>query len=520
MGTYISEETGGAETEVCNPGHGPVAGLSVQGTDDIQECLTSRVRSPDGEKRQSKVTGRRKQQRQRAFISQEMDSFLDADLCLLSGKRPREDEEVPGENPRTPVTEIRTHLAGLQPDVPGSPVTGVDGGGLSVPAPAKAQGAVHTLGSGQRPRPTPLLAHALSRGSGGQHLPHEPPAGNCELTPLGLKTVSPPVPVHVEADDRTVTASAGRPEVNKATGTRGQRPRSPDLEADSARPISELTGATSPASESRNGHEQTLTEWHPRSPGNAPGGRAERPWESAGLSLSQGLGPAGPSPAPAENPAHSCTVLEGLLFPAEYYVRTTRHMSQRQRKVALEAVIQSHLGVKKKGNKNKNRQAAKNVKLSDEESNRRARRTCDPCPGPPSSRSPSHRRFSVTEVLAPAEPAGGDFSARALMPPSGRRHRARRKAVPTSPLSHELLPAGITSGANGTRDGVAMCRDRNEKAAIHGKKRVPGKSGCGCCDRGGSERLPCAWHFLNVQVLTEASRTPPWGGLLLSSPDG
>ncbi|XP_019368334.1 PREDICTED: partner and localizer of BRCA2 isoform X1 [Gavialis gangeticus] len=46
----------------------------------------------------------------------------------------------------------------------------------------------------------------------------------------------------------------------------------------------------------------------------------------------------------AESALSSCTVVEGLLFPVEYYVRTTRRMSNCQRKVDLEAVILSQLG--------------------------------------------------------------------------------------------------------------------------------------------------------------------------------
>ncbi|KAM4631915.1 partner and localizer of BRCA2 [Discoglossus pictus] len=49
------------------------------------------------------------------------------------------------------------------------------------------------------------------------------------------------------------------------------------------------------------------------------------------------------------NPLSSCTLVEGLLFPVEYYVRTTRRMSSCQRKVDLDAVIQSHLGSSRRG---------------------------------------------------------------------------------------------------------------------------------------------------------------------------
>uniref|UniRef100_A0A4W3JAJ7 Partner and localiser of BRCA2 WD40 domain-containing protein n=1 Tax=Callorhinchus milii TaxID=7868 RepID=A0A4W3JAJ7_CALMI len=50
------------------------------------------------------------------------------------------------------------------------------------------------------------------------------------------------------------------------------------------------------------------------------------------------------SVVPFVGPLSSCTLVEGLLFPVEYYVRTTRRMSQRQRQVDLEAVIHSQLG--------------------------------------------------------------------------------------------------------------------------------------------------------------------------------
>uniref|UniRef100_A0A8D0FTX9 Partner and localizer of BRCA2 n=1 Tax=Strix occidentalis caurina TaxID=311401 RepID=A0A8D0FTX9_STROC len=53
---------------------------------------------------------------------------------------------------------------------------------------------------------------------------------------------------------------------------------------------------------------------------------------------------------------NSCTVVEGLLFPVEYYVRTTRRMSNCQRKVDLDAVILSQLGRSKKGQRSKCKQ--------------------------------------------------------------------------------------------------------------------------------------------------------------------
>ncbi|NXT75884.1 PALB2 protein, partial [Zapornia atra] len=57
-----------------------------------------------------------------------------------------------------------------------------------------------------------------------------------------------------------------------------------------------------------------------------------------------------------ESSLNSCTVVDGLLFPVEYYVRTTRRMSNCQRKVDLDAVILSQLGRGKKGQRSKCKQ--------------------------------------------------------------------------------------------------------------------------------------------------------------------
>ncbi|XP_043567641.1 partner and localizer of BRCA2 isoform X1 [Chiloscyllium plagiosum] len=52
-----------------------------------------------------------------------------------------------------------------------------------------------------------------------------------------------------------------------------------------------------------------------------------------------------------ETSLNSCTLVEGLLFPVEYYVRTTRRMTSCQRQVDLDAVIHSHLGKCRNGGK-------------------------------------------------------------------------------------------------------------------------------------------------------------------------
>ncbi|NXQ15168.1 PALB2 protein, partial [Peucedramus taeniatus] len=86
---------------------------------------------------------------------------------------------------------------------------------------------------------------------------------------------------------------------------------------------------------------------------------AEELLENQQLEIQSGLSPADKAVAP-KGMLSSCTVVEGLLFPVEYYVRTTRRMSSCQRKVDLDAVILSQLGRSKKGQRSKGKQKDSN----------------------------------------------------------------------------------------------------------------------------------------------------------------
>uniref|UniRef100_U3IRZ7 Partner and localizer of BRCA2 n=1 Tax=Anas platyrhynchos platyrhynchos TaxID=8840 RepID=U3IRZ7_ANAPP len=78
-------------------------------------------------------------------------------------------------------------------------------------------------------------------------------------------------------------------------------------------------------------------------------GNAEKLLENQQLEIQSRLSHLENVAAP-ESALSSCTMVEGLLFPVEYYVRTTRRMSNCQRKVDLDAVILSQLGRSKKEN--------------------------------------------------------------------------------------------------------------------------------------------------------------------------
>ncbi|XP_006942297.2 partner and localizer of BRCA2 isoform X2 [Felis catus] len=473
ISTHLDEETGektpitlDIEPESFNLGHGPVEQLHIQS--DIQEHFPYQVSGPSGEKRQSKLPERRKQQ-QRTFTSQARESFFDTDSLILSGKRLKELEEINRENPRTPVTG-RTYLSSSTCDILDSPapVTETNVRGVLTPPTAKPQRVVDALVRGNHfPTVSALASFTPSSNSSGQHLEHKPPKGDCELITHDLKNIIPASPVNLEAQDQKMTVSTDNPEVNKAVSASGQLPRSPDLETDNLCSVNEFAYNNLSANGNQNLKGQNHTEECLKSPHNTLDDRNESLQEKEVVSQSKSLSPEVISPS-AENQTHSCTMLEGLPFPAEYYVRTTRRMSSYQRKVALEVVIQNHLGVKKKGYKNKSKEATKNLNLPSEETDRSGIRTSDTCTRQPSSRSPQ-KRPSLTEVNSPTGLPKDNLSRKAVIQPSGRRHGRKTKSICTPVLDDGelLLPTFGTSDVNRSKEEVALNKEQNGKAIIH-----------------------------------------------------
>ncbi|NXL29684.1 PALB2 protein, partial [Glaucidium brasilianum] len=107
-------------------------------------------------------------------------------------------------------------------------------------------------------------------------------------------------------------------------------------------------------SKSREGNRSDTNDLNPFPTDLAPG-NIEELLENQQLEIQSRLPHPEKVTAP-ESALNSCTVVEGLLFPVEYYVRTTRRMSNCQRKVDLDAVILSQLGRSKKGQRSKCKQ--------------------------------------------------------------------------------------------------------------------------------------------------------------------
>ncbi|XP_033921618.1 partner and localizer of BRCA2 [Melopsittacus undulatus] len=149
----------------------------------------------------------------------------------------------------------------------------------------------------------------------------------------------------------------------------------------------------------------------------------------------------------------SCTVVEGLLFPVEYYVRTTRRMSSCQRKVDLDAVILSQLGRSKKGQRSKCKLGDAN---SDQPSQERAENDLgsgmvpSPCLGaendPANAGSPQGSlAASSGSIISPGSISQSSITGTGQdRRQSQRRQKGRRKSASRSPV-HLVSPELIES---------------------------------------------------------------------------
>ncbi|NWU30529.1 PALB2 protein, partial [Dyaphorophyia castanea] len=180
---------------------------------------------------------------------------------------------------------------------------------------------------------------------------------------------------------------------------------------------------------------------------------AEELLENQQLEIQSRLSPADKVTAP-EGTLSSCTVVEGLLFPVEYYVRTTRRMSNRQRKVDLDAVILSQLGRSKKGQRGKCKQKDANPGQPSQE---RAEGDLEPgvVPFPflgaendPANSGSSQKSLPTSSSSSSSSTSAGSnsqkstTSTRQEQRQSQRKQKGRRKSAckaPMHPVSQELI---------------------------------------------------------------------------------
>ncbi|XP_053550680.1 partner and localizer of BRCA2 isoform X2 [Bombina bombina] len=152
------------------------------------------------------------------------------------------------------------------------------------------------------------------------------------------------------------------------------------------------------------------------------------------------------------NPLSSCTLVEGLLFPVEYYVRTTRRMSSCQRKVDLDAVIQSHLGSNKRGLRGRRKQSMVSGELD------------SPLISPSPGDCIAPRSVSSTLSLTPLNHPSASFKSHGFT--HSRRGRGRRSTPPqnisVAEISSCLQDVSIKLQFDGVTSPMA-CGSQSEK---------------------------------------------------------
>ncbi|NXP18714.1 PALB2 protein, partial [Scytalopus superciliaris] len=177
-------------------------------------------------------------------------------------------------------------------------------------------------------------------------------------------------------------------------------------------------------------------------------GNAEQLLENQQPEIQSRLFPSKEATAPKDT-LSSCTVVEGLLFPVEYYVRTTRRMSNCQRKVDLDAVILSQLGRSKRGQRSKCKQKDAN---SDQPSQERTRGDSEsgvmpfPFLGAENDLANSGSAEKSLPVSSSSTSLGSisqeGISTRREQHQSQRKQKGRRKSAckaPVHPVSPELI---------------------------------------------------------------------------------
>ncbi|XP_023570634.1 partner and localizer of BRCA2 isoform X2 [Octodon degus] len=482
ISTHLDKETG-EKTSVTldrEPGafsyeDGLGEGLCLHRPGGTRERSPRKVPDPVGEERPPEPPGRHLQPR-RTLTSQGREGCHEASSLMLSHERSRRQEAVSNKSPRLSAA-AETHLSSPESEIPdfSAPVSEADGECESIPPTAKSERGVDVSSGGNSAFKEPAVPlHALSDSSKRQRLERMPPEGHYGLTSQGVKNIKPISPISLETQGTKMTVCTDSSVLDEAGSTRSQQPAGPNLESSCAGSVNELAQSSSAAGEIRAVNEDSHTEKSLTSPGDSLSSRSvnleadELPSRPKNRSL-QAV-----ATVCAENPVHSCTVLEGLVFPAEYYVRTTRRMSREQRNAALQAVIQNHLGIKRKGFKNKVKEATKGIKLSNEETGESEVRMSASSPALPTSESPLEF-ISLPEVSSAPGPAGGeDYSRKAVSQPCNRK---KRKSASPSALDHHklLLPASGTFSASASEEEVTLHKHQDGKADTRGRRR--GKEG-------------------------------------------
>ncbi|NWU45568.1 PALB2 protein, partial [Hylia prasina] len=245
----------------------------------------------------------------------------------------------------------------------------------------------------------------------------------------------------------------------------------------------------------REGHQSDTNTLNPRPADNALD-NTEELLGNQRLEIQSRLSPADKAAGP-EGTLSSCTVVEGLLFPVEYYVRTTRRMSNCQRKVDLDAVILSQLGRNKKGQRSKCKQKDANPNQSSQE---RAEGDLEPgvVPFPFLGAENNQANSSSSQKSLPVSNSSSSTSLESVSQKSitstrqeqrqcQRKQKGRRSAckAPIHPASQELIESQDLTIANESsallsNEGQSENCDANLEKSSSDERRLCGAAALGC----------------------------------------
>uniref|UniRef100_A0A4X2L043 Partner and localiser of BRCA2 WD40 domain-containing protein n=1 Tax=Vombatus ursinus TaxID=29139 RepID=A0A4X2L043_VOMUR len=444
--------------------------------DNCQENFLYSITGPDNEKKQNKQPLNRMKNRKKTPVSKGSESFFGSD-SLINTRQRQQKQVFAIKNSELPVFQIRNQFSCVESEIQNSPRSITEISEYLVPAAELKNDATAILKENSFPKMAPLSLHDPLDDSNIQQLecvPLEEVCDNYKLATQCSMNLIHVSPKKLEEGGKEYVISPGDHMINDDINVDEKMSSPPTLPSDGkAFSINELNHSLS-----KNTHfdEQNHSLKPLESSGNLLDNRGEN-FEKKEV-LSETVSPTTEmiSPGPTENPLNSCTVLDGLLFPVEYYVRTTRRMSNCQRTVDLEAVIQSQLGVKRKGFKPKSKQVTKNLDLSSQQQIEL------PLSDQGNSSSPFQKSFSsTTEGSPPVLPTkDNDFALNACKRRSRRRHRGRRFFYKKGINDRDSeLQVSDKVDIKKNKEDVALCNEApRKKEHAQRKKTVTDKSRC------------------------------------------
>ncbi|XP_036595210.1 partner and localizer of BRCA2 [Trichosurus vulpecula] len=463
------------EPELSSTGDGLSGVCSERVGDNCQENFLYSITGPDNEKKQNKQPLNRMKNQKNTLVSKGSESFFGSDSLINAGQR-QQRQVFSTENSELPVFQIRNQFSCGESEIQNSPTPITEISECPV-ATELENDASAILKENNLPKMAALSLHNPLNDSNIQQLECVPLEEICDSYKLAAQcsmNLTHVSPKKLEEGGKEYVFSPGDRMVNVDMNVDKKMSSTLTLPSDDrAFSANELSHSLSNTTHS---DEQNHSLKPFRSSGNLLDSRGENIQKKEVLSETVSPTIEIISPGPTENPLNSCTVLDGLLFPVEYYVRTTRQMSNCQRTVDLEAVIQSQLGVKRKGFKHKNKQVTKNLDLSSQEQSEL------PLSDQGSSSSPFQNSFSSTTEgsLAALPTEDNDFALNACKRRSSRRCRGKRffcKKGIDDQDSELQVPDKLD--IKKPKEDAALCKKApRKKAHARGKKPITDKSRC------------------------------------------